>query len=406
MNMDVARFIAKRYLISKKSHNVINVISAISVIAIAFTTMAMVVVLSAFNGIESLIDGLYSKVESDVTIHPAQGKTIQTSYIDYDAVRNLEGVAHVSDVIEENVLIRHGENQVVGIVKGVEPEYVHLIGLDSMVFMGKPLLHEDGFDLGLLGLGIKYDLNLAFSESLYSMVRLYAPIRGKNIYQHKEDAFNKKHIQIRGIYSINIDIDNRYIFVPIDYAADLLGYQDEVSSIEVNLDGTVPAQRVKSNLEALLGDKMEIKTRAEKNALIYQTSKMEKWVTFIILTFILIIAAFNIVASLTMLIIDKKKDIFILGSMGANKSMIRKIFFFEGVLINLSGVIIGIGLGLLLVLVQSKIGLVPLYGGITPYYPVELKVSDLLIIMTVVVLVGLMSSYLPVSYLSRRLLKS
>lgn len=403
--MNIAFYIAKRYLISKKSHNVINVISGISVLAIAFTTMAMIVVLSAFNGIEGLVDKLYSTMDTDITVYPAKGKTINTSYVHYDDIRKIEGVRHVNNIIEDNILLKYDNNQVVATVKGVEPGYIEQQGIDSMVYIGRPILQEDGFDFAILGLGLKYELNLPVVEGLYSITRLYAPIRGKKIYKHKENAFNKKSIQVRGVYSINIDLDNKYIIVPFDFAEELLGFNEEVSSIEISLEEGASASRVKKELEPFLDKDMEVKTRAEKNALIYQTNKTEKWVTFIILIFILVIAAFNIVASLTMLIIDKKQDIFILNSMGADQGLIRKIFFYEGMLINVVGAFFGIGFGLILIFLQSEVGLVPLKGGISPYFPVLLKSSDLIAVLVVVIFIGLISSFLPVAYLSKRLLK-
>lgn len=401
--MNFPFYIARRYLFSKKSHNIINVISGISLSVVAVVTMAMIIVLSAFNGIEGLVAQLYSIFEPDITITSARGKTLSQSAIDSTAVCYFEGVEHCVPVIEENVLIDYGGKQRIATIKGVSNGFRNMTGLDSVIVDGEFILRDGDLNFALVGYGLKYELGMSIYQNSMRPLKVYAPIRGKKISQNQEKAFNRKDMMVGGIFSISPDFDSRYFITSIDFAADLFGYENEVSAIEIGLHDDVDPATAQAELSEMLGEDYIVKTQMQKNALIFQTNQSEKWITFFILSFILLIASFNIIASLTMLIIDKKKDIFILTSMGASRLVVRRIFFFEGVLINVIGAGLGLLLGYLFCLAQVQFGLIPLEGGIVDYYPIEMEFTDFLAVFGIVIFTGLVTSSVPIYYFTRKL---
>lgn len=409
--MNLPTYISWRYLFSKKSHNVINLISAISVFGILVTTAALIVVLSAFNGIEGLVDALYSSFDSDIRIELEKGKTFSTSEFPHEAVAEVEGVDQMTDVIEEVIWIRHEDLGVVATMKGVEPAFLAMSGLDSMVIEGRAALEEtieqnqvhggsrDTLYYAIIGAGIKRKLMVTAG---FDHITLHGPVRGEKISQTNTDAFNKMDIRTAGAFSINIDFDTRYIVVPIDVAAQLVAYEDEVTAVEVSLVDEADMEDVKEAIQLVVGADYKVSTRYEQNALIYETNKTEKWMTFLILAFILVISTFNIVASLTMLILDKKRDIGILTSMGAQRTTIRNIFFNQGLFINLLGGGLGILIGFLICKGQQVFHWVELPGTMVDHYPVEMQGLDFLLVFGTVCLIGVLASWLPVSYLINR----
>lgn len=399
--MNFPFYIARRYLFSKKSHNIINVISAISLSVVAVVTMAMIIVLSAMNGIEGLVKNLYSIFEPDITITPARGKTFEVGAADTVALANVPGVRYVLPVIEENVLIEYGGAQRIATLKGVHDNYADFTRLDSVLVDGSFMLHDRGLYFAMVGYGLKYELGMNLYQASMRPLKVFAPIRGRRISQSQERAFNRKDMMIGGIFSISPDFDNRYVLASMNFTADLFGYQNERTALEIGLQPGVDARRMQRTLSEAVGEDFVVKTRMQKNELIFQTNQSEKWITFFILSFILLIASFNIIASLTMLIIDKKKDTFVLSSMGASRAAIRRIFFFEGVLINAIGAGLGLGLGYLFCVLHLQFGLIPLEGGIVPYYPMEMLPGDFFAVFGVVMLVGGITSSVPIYYFTR-----
>lgn len=400
--MNFPFYIARRYLFSKKSHNIINIISGISLTVVAVVTMAMIIVLSAFNGIESLVGSLYARFEPAISILPATGKTFAQSSVPIDTLKTWPGISHVVPVIEENVMLDFGSKQRIARMKGVDENFVLMTRLDSVVVDGEYLLKDEDYNYAVVGYGIKYELGINIYQNSMRPLKVYAPIRGKKISRNQEKAFNRKDLMVSGIFSINPDFDSKYFLTDIDFASALLGYENERTAIEIGLAEGVNPDRIQKQLITLLGDDFIVKTSRQKNELVFKTSQSEKWITFFILTFILLIASFNIIASLTMLIIDKKKDIFILNSLGASRLDIRKIFFSEGMLINAIGAIIGLVLGYLFCIAQIQFGLIPLEGGIVEYYPIEMRLEDFFAVFGIVLATGLISSIVPVRYFTRK----
>ena len=401
--MNLSFFIARRYVFSKKNRNVVNLISGISSFVIGFVTLSMVVVLSAINGIENLIDQLYTSFDSEIFILPQTGKTYATGLIPIDEIKSIEGVLAITPVLEDAVLIEYSDQRHIAKLKAIDPEYIPFTGLDSMMVYGNSYLIEEQRPKAIIGYGLKYYLGIPGNPIL--PLKIYAPKPGKSIKKHKEASFNKLPIHIGGAFSISVEFDSQFIIVPFSFGEKLFSRQDEVTAYELRLSKETDKNEVAQKLEALLdGKNLIVITRDQKNAVIYQTTQSEKWASYAIITFVMLIAVFNVIASLTMLILEKRKDISSLKAMGADGFLIRKIFFYEGILINIFGTVSGMVAGIGLVLLQQYFKFIPLEGSIVDYYPVELRFSDMLIILSTVLVMGAISTYLPVKILSKKYL--
>ena len=401
--MNFPFYIARRYLFSKKSHNIINVISGISLSVVAVVSMAMIIVLSAFNGIEGLVAQLYSIFEPDISITPARGKTLSTSELEDSEICTFPGVEHCVYTIEENVLIDYAGKQRIARIKGVGEGFRAMTGMDSVIVDGSFVLKDGDINFALVGYGLKYELGMSIYQNSMRPLKIYAPVRGKKISQNQENAFNRKDMMIGGIFSISPDFDSQYFLTALDFAGDLFGYENEISAVEIGLGSGIKPDDVQKQLSEKLGADYIVKTRLQKNDIIFKTNQSEKWITFFILTFILIIASFNIIASLTMLIIDKKKDVFTLSTMGASRQTVRTIFFLEGLLINFIGAGLGLLLGYLFCLAQVQFGLIPLEGGIVDHYPIAMQAGDFFAVFGIVIFTGLITSAVPIYYFTRNL---
>ena len=394
--MKLPFFIARRYLFSKKSHNVINLISIISMVAVGVGSFALIVVMSAFNGLEDLVASLYSTFDPDIKISIKEGKTFDHAAFPEAELRAIPGVVHYTRVIEETALLKYKDNQSIAVVKGVEPDFLEMSDLELMKTDGNIALQEGGADACILGYGIAYNLAV-FVEHAFDPISVHAANReGKLQPNNPAAAFRRKGIRAGGIFAINPDFNDKYVLVPLHFAQDLFQYSTEVTGVEIGLEPGTNEGQVRDKIAAILGDDFNVKTRYQLNEIIYKTNETEKWIAFLIVTFILIIATFNIIGSLVMLIIEKKKDIFTLKSMGATRGMVKGIFVVEGVLITGIGGILGLVIGVLTVLAQQTFGLVELENVIVPYYPVQLSMIDLAAIFGTVVVIGFLSSWFPV----------
>lgn len=399
--MRFALFIAKRYLIAKKSRNAINIISWISVLSVGIGTFALVVVLSAFNGLEGLVESLFENFDSDIRIEAKKGKVFNPSQIDFDKVLELEGVEMHTQVLEEVVGLRFKKNQGIASIKGVEESFIAISQLDSAIVEGSSRLINNNINFAIAGFGIASSLGLYLNNSPDNLI-VYAPKRSNRISVNPAESVYSKMIAPGGVFYISPEYDNKYVIVPLRFAQSLLNYKNgEISAIEIKTKVKADLEALKQEIENIIGADFKVSTRYEFNQLLYKTNQTEKWVTFLILVFILIIAAFNILSSLSMLIIEKKKDISTLESLGASKLMIRSIFFTEGLLINLTGAFTGLILGVIVCLLQENWGLLRLEGGIVEYYPVELKWVELIYIIITVIVIGLATSWFPVRNLTK-----
>ena len=331
-------------------------------LVVALVTMAMVVILSAFNGIDTLIDERYSFFDADISILPLTDKVIEADSVNCRDFEHIAGIISCSPVIEERVFAQYDGKQRIVKLKGVDSNFLIEAGMDSMVIDGRARLEIENTPAALIGVGVKYDLNLRMFEQTFNPLQLSAVIRGMNLRQNMERALNRKAIPVAGIFSINIDFDSDYVIVPLSFASDLLQYKNEYSALELRLSGNANTDKIQNELQNMLGENYRVETRQQKNGLIYKTNRTEKWATFLIMGFIMLIATFNIIAALTLLINEKRNDIRILSGMGASSGLIKRIFFLEGALINLVGAAFGIGLGFLFVYLQRNFGLIRLEG--------------------------------------------
>lgn len=398
--MNVAFYIAKRYLIAKKSQKAINVISWISVLSISIGTFALVVVLSAFNGFEKLIESIFESFDSDIRIEVVEGKVFSEQALPLEKIKKLDGVANYTRVLEEVCGVRYKKQQTIVSMKGVDSSFLAMSRLDSALIDGNLVLEKDGINYAISGYGIAAQLGLYLSKSAEHL-SIYAPKRETISSLNPMDGVYRRLIAPSGVFYISPEYDNKYIVVPLQFARDLLAYEDEISSIEIQVKEDTDLEDLSEKLQEMVGPQFKVSNRLQFNAIVYKTNKTEKWVTFLILTFILIIAAFNILSSLSMLIIEKKKDINTLKSLGAKTSLIRRIFFIEGALINLSGGLTGLILGITVCLLQKHVGLLRLEGGIVEYYPVELNPVELVYILVTVIVIGFLTSWYPVRNLTR-----
>ncbi len=399
--MNLPFYIAKRYLISKKSHHVINIISWISVTGIATGTMALVIVLSAFNGLETLVEDLYASFDPDLKITLVEGKTFNANEFPKDKVLAIPEIEFINASLEEVALIKYEDKQTIATIKGVESAFYSMSGMDSLLIEGTINHQTENNNSLVLGWGISDKLALFISESTYP-VTIIVPKRGINKGLTPDAEFNQKIAYASGIFSVNPDFDTKYVLADLAFVQQLLKQENKLSSIELGLKKGSDGTLVKNKIQKALGKKYKVESRYEMNELIYKTNKTEKWITFLILSFILVIASFNIIGSLTMLIIDKKKDVWILKTMGANDSVIRKIFFAEGMLINLLGAISGMAIGAFICWLQLQFGLLRLNGGVVDFYPIELHMMDFVNISIIVIIIGLIASWYPVRILTKR----
>jgi len=396
-------YIARRYLFAKKTRHAINIISGISVGGVTIGTMALIIILSAFNGLDNLVRSLFNTFDPDLKITVAEGKTFSSEQENIKKLKAHEGILYLSEVIEENALLRYGEKQYIATIKGVGDDFVKMSGIDSMVYDGEFLLKDQKNSYAIVGQGIASTLSMGLN--FITPIQIYVPKRTKNVILTPDKAFNRKYIFPSGIFAIQQDFDSKYIIVPIDFARELLDYTVELSSIELKIDPSYNQDRVQKELQTLLGNEFEVKNRYEQQEFVYKIMQSEKWAIFLILTFILIIASFNIIGSLSMLIIEKKKDIETLRNLGANLKLIRKIFLLEGWMISILGAISGLILGSIICTLQQQFGLVKIQGGesfVIDTYPVSMEIPDFLFVFLTVLLIGYLAAWYPVRYITRK----
>jgi len=406
--VNLSFYIARRYLLGKKSQNAINIISGISILGIATGTMALVIVLSVFNGFDSVVKSLFNTFDPDIQISAVEGKTFTPDPVKSSAILALPGVAALSEVLEENVLLLYNDKQHIATIKGVDEAFRDVSGLDSMVYDGEMKLKDRNRSYAVVGQGVAYSLGIGlnFINPLY----VYTIDRTAKINMSQpEEAIRRDFLYPSGIFLIEQDYDSKYIITSIDFTRELLSYRSEVSHLEVKLDPGFPADGVQNEIKALMGEGFQVKNREQQNELFYRVMRSEKWAIFLILTFILIIASFNVIGSLSMLIIDKKKDILTLRNMGAGNRLIKRIFLMEGWLISIIGSVSGLFLGTAISWVQQRFGVIKLTGSgtfIIDSYPVQIESFDIFLIWITVLVIGLFAARYPVQQISKKYLAS
>jgi len=392
-------YIARRYLVSKKSHNIINIISGISVIGVAIGAMALIIVLSVFNGFDKLVVSLFSSFNASIQITPTRGKTFNLSSFPMDQLRKIPGVLHITEVIEEDALMKYQDNQAIVTIKGVSESFTRMSGLDSMMVEGKFILQDGDKDYALLGSGVAGALNANIQDYI-NPVSVYVPRRDATFSGGFENAFNSDIIFPSGFFQIQWEYDVKYTILPLRFVKKLLDYGDERTSIEIDLAKNDDQPAIQKKIEMLVGNKYTVKNRYQQQEILYKIMVSEKNYIFMILTLILIIATFNVIGTLSMLILDKKKDIAVLQSMGAGQQLIRRIFLFEGVLISFIGAFLGLTLGALICWLQIRFSLIRLGSADSSFvvnaYPVNMQIIDFIVVFLTVMAIGFLAAWYPV----------
>ena len=403
--MNLAQFIAGRYLFAKKSHNVINIISAISAIGMAVGTAALIIILSVYNGFDSLIRSMMSNVEPDLLITPATGKTFIPDDSTFDWIYDQPSVKNMCCVLEEQVFISYDGKQSLARAKGVDWVYEEESPLKDHMQDGEFKLHRGDVPLAAVGAGLAYELGI--SPRFLSPIEIYFPTRtGRISLANPAASIESVRVYPSGLFSVNNDVDAELLIVPIEKMQELLEYEDEVSAVELRLteDSTKDElKRLQKEIGARLGPGFRVKDRFQQNESLYKMMKYEKAAIFMILIFVIIIIAFNIFGSLTMLIIEKEEDIRTLRSMGAQESLIRKIFVLEGWFISLAGLAGGLVIGVGFAALQQALGIIKMPGHfVVQAYPIILSWSDILLTAVGVAAIGYLIALLPVALHSRK----
>lgn len=395
--MNLPFFIAKRYLISKKSHNAINIISGISITGICIGTLALVIVLSTFNGLTNLVQSFYNSFDPDLEITIKQGKTFDPNSIAFQSLKKIEGIAYFTEIVEGNALLKYEDKQCIAKVKGVSADFSKMSRIDTLVSEGDFNISKNNI---VIGKGISTILQTRPND-LSTLISIYAPKRGKVSSLNPADGLNELKAYPAGTFFVNLDeFDYTYTIMNIEKARELLDYTNEVTAVELGIKKGSNEGKIVKEITLLLGDNFEIKNRAQQNASLYKTMRSEKLWTFIILIFILIIATFNVIGSLTMLILEKKKDITILHDMGADIQLIRKIFLMEGMLITIIGAFLGLLFGSILCWIQQHYEIIKMSENLA--YPVKFEVSDILVIMIAVLSIGFLAAWYPVRIVTKK----
>ena len=402
--MNIAGFIAKRYLFAKKSHNVINIISAISAIGMAIGTAALIIILSIYNGFDSLIKSMMGNVEPDLLITPATGKTFIPEGNTYDWIYDQPSVKNMCCVLQEQVFINYDGQQSLAIAKGVDWIYEEESPIQGHLREGEFKLHRGDVPLAAVGAGLAYSMGI--NPRFRAPIELYFPSRTGRI-SMANPAASLENIDVwpSCIFSISSDVDSKLMILPIEKMRELLDYTDEVSAVEIRvMDGVDSKEidRLQETISEMLGPEFKVKNRFQQNESLYKMMKYEKGAIYMILIFIIIIIAFNIFGSLSMLIIEKKEDIQTLRSLGAQESLIKRIFVLEGWMISLVGLAVGLVAGVGFSFLQQQLGFIKMPGNfVVQAYPIILSLTDVLLTIAGVALIGYLIALLPV-YIYRK----
>ncbi|SIO07839.1 FtsX-like permease family protein [Algoriphagus halophilus] len=395
--MTLSFFIARRYFRSKKKRNFITILSTISMVGVAVGTMALVIVMSVFNGLEDLIRGLFASFDAELKIEAAEGKSFEVTEDWLDSIRSLEGVEVLTEVIEDNALFDYNGNQIVARLKGVSDNFLDQGRFKNGYFWGDTTLGTDLRPAAILGRGVGFFLSVNLNDVIVPLKVFYpkAPRSAATI--DPNQLYSSAILDPVAFFSIERQFDDEYVIAPLEFAKNLLNYGNRRTSLEIKVEESHSINSIQSSLKELLGPRFLVKNTDEQHAGLLRTVKLEKLFVFLTLTFILAIASFNIFFSLSMLAIEKKKDIAVLKAMGAPDKLISRIFLKQGALIALSGAIIGLILGFLICLAQEKFGLVSLgiSSAVIDSYPVKIAWTDFIWISLAVIGITLLASYRP-----------
>ena len=405
-------YIARRYLFSKKSHNAINVISGVSVCGVALATLALVCTLSVFNGFQDLVTTMFTAFDPEIKITATNGKVFDAQDERIQSLKELPEIEVFSESLEDNAMVQYKGRQTMVVIKGIEDNFNQLTAIDSILYgRGDWILQDEVVDYAIPGIELVSVLGtgIRFLDPL----EVYAPKRGVKInVANPSTSFESSYLHSSGlVFAVNQQkYDASYILTSLSFARDLFQYKTEVSSIELRLVANADLKKVKNEIRRILGNDFLVLDRYEQQADTYRIMEVEKLISYVFLSFILLIACFNVIGSLSMLIIDKRNDVVTLRNLGADDQLISRVFLFEGYMITFFGALIGVGLGLLLCFIQQEFGLISLGSGssagafVVDAYPVSVYATDVILVLITVLVTGFLSVFFPVRYLTRRLL--
>ena len=389
--MKLPLFIAQRYLLAKKSHNLINIVTWISIVSVAVAAFAMIFVLSIFNGFNVVISDSIHKMTADLQITSVYGKTLNLNDFPFDKIREIKNVELVLPTITEDALFRNDDKQQIGQIKGVPPEFYQVERIGNSIIQSRRSVSNDNVKFAIPGVGMAYYLGIS-PNTAYSLIQVYVPRRGNASSFSLENSFNTGQLFVNQTFETNQDIDATTILAPYDWLSQLIGYEGVASDVEIFVNQSSNVNKIKKEIKSILGPDYNVLDQYEQQSTLYKMMKSEKLAVYLILVFILVMATFNVIGSLSMLIIEKKKDTATLRAMGGDNSLIRSIFLNEGTIISVVGGIIGLILGIIAVLLQQYVGIIRLGDGtgsyIVEYYPVALQLQDVLIVLATITIIG------------------
>lgn len=413
--MKLPIFIAQRYLLAKKSHNLINIVTWISIICISVATFAMIFVLSVFNGFNEVISDMIHQLSPDLNISAAKGKTIDLKKFPLEKLEEINGVEYVFPTITEDVLFKNHNKQQIGQVKGVPNDYNKISRIKGTILNDTTFaVTNNGTNYGTPGAGMAYFLGINIYQP-FSTIQVFVPKRGNASSFKLENSFNSSKLIVTNIFSTQQEIDERLVLAPFNWLSELTEYDELATDVEVFIKSTSQRDnettslktkdqkpktkslnKIKKEIRSILGDDYKVQDQYEQQETLYKMMKAEKLAVYLILTFILIMATFNMIGSLSMLIIDKRKDISLLRAMGADNKLVKKIFINEGLLISVVGGIIGLLVGIAAVLIQQHFGIIRLGNGgnyIIDAYPVALEMADVILVFVTITIIGSAASF-------------
>jgi lipoprotein-releasing system permease protein len=398
-------FIAQRYLLAKKSHNLINIVTWISIVSVAVAAFAMIFVLSIFNGFNVVISDNIHKLSADLQITSVSGKTVNINDFPFEKIREIKNVELVLPTITEDALFRNHDKQQIGQIKGVPTEFYKVERINNSIIKSSGFGTNADVDFAIPGIGMAYYLGIN-SNSPFAMVQVYVPRRGNASSFNLENSFNTGQLVVNETFSTLQDIDETMILAPYEWLSELIGYEGLASDVEIFINQSANLSKIKKEIKKIVGPDYRVLDQYEQQSTLYKMMKSEKLAVYLILVFILVMATFNVIGSLSMLIIEKRKDTSTIRAMGGDNSLIRSIFTNEGMIISVVGGIIGLILGIIAVLLQQYVGIIRLGDGtgsyIVEYYPVALQLKDVLIVLATITIIGGIAAFSTVKVSMRK----
>lgn len=398
MNNALALQIAFRYLYSKKSTNAINIITGVAMIGMAVGAMALILVLSVFNGFEGLVLSLYNQFTPDLQLTPLKGKIFNLSQAQLDKLRGVEGVAAIATILEEKAMLKYQDREYIATVKGIDAHYLQVNNIESTIAEGRFILNDNsGIDYMVLGAGVRAALSANVNDGI-NAISVFLPRRGKQATGLlPADAFNRRFIFPSGVFSIQQEYDYEYTYVPISFLREALKYDTEISSVEIKLNNAANVNAVKRAIENITGKDFKLKNRYEQDEALFKVMNTERIVAYGIFAFVILIISFNITGALSMIVLEKSKDIVVLKTMGATRQWITKIFLLEGILISMIGTLSGIALAIIIGFIQIYFEPIKMNTAtmVVDAYPIVFKPESFVVVLLMVLCIGTLASIIP-----------